>query len=95
MIPKHKRIIDLELLAFVRGIPCIACAKPGPNEAHHVSTRGSGGGDTFENCMSLCVDHHRAWHLKGPKWMCEKYPSVQYWLEAADRWDVIERGLKK
>ena len=90
---KSKRIVDEELLSVVRGLPCIACRQT-PVHAHHVTSRGAGGHDTAENLMPLCVQHHAEWHQGGPGKMVRTYPSVRYWLEAAERWDVLERIRK-
>jgi hypothetical protein len=67
----------------------VACMRM-PTEAHHVTTRGAGGSDVAENVMPLCPEHHREWHM-GISPMLEKYPSVVYWLELAERTDVLDR----
>lgn len=59
--PKHLRAVRL--------LPCLACGRPGPSEAHHVIAKGMGnskGGDDFWNVIALCTDCHTqapwAWH---------------------------------
>lgn len=87
---RNKTASDRALLELVRTLPCMACTKT-PSEAHHVTTRGAGGGDTPTNVMPLCSFHHRLWHFKGPGYMIENFKGVLYWLEFAERFDVIER----
>lgn len=79
-----------ELLALVRTLPCTACRVEPCGEAHHVTTRGAGGGDEFWNVMPLCHGHHMEWHLNPGK-MIRRYAGVFYWLECAGREDVLER----
>jgi 5-methylcytosine-specific restriction endonuclease McrA len=88
--PKHKRIVDERLLADVRGLPCMGCLSPPPSHAHHVSTKGSGGDDAYNNVMSLCGPCHAEWHQDPGKFI-RKSPVVRSWLEYAERWDVLER----
>lgn len=92
-LKKNFRVVDLELLDAVRTLPCIACLTR-PVEAHHVTTRGAGGGDTAVNVMPLCPAHHREWH-QGITPFLRKFPSVRYWLEFAGRTDVLERIARK
>ena len=87
---KPRREVNQDLVEFVRTLPCIACALPGPNHAHHVQTRGAGGGDTWNNLMPLCADHHGAWH-QNPSRFIRKFPSVYTWLFEGGRHDVLKR----
>lgn len=62
-------LIDEELRAYVRSLPCLACTILGeeqrePTEACHVTTKGIGGGD-HDNLINLCSAHHRQWHNIG------------------------------
>lgn len=88
---------DPELLKRVREMTCVACDSMWgryqryPTEAHHVTTRGAGGGDREDNVMPLCTFHHREWHKSGPGSMVRKYQTVLDWLEKWDRRDVLER----
>lgn len=84
------RIVDKELYEFVKSLPCVACGVDPGGQAHHVKTRGSGGGDTADNLMPLCFEHHRQWH-DNPRKMIRRYSGVFYWLEGADRWEVLRR----
>lgn len=90
-LKKPSRIIDLELLALVKTLPCMACGGPG-GDAHHITTRGAGGDDVADNCISLCAEHHRQWHSNGACFMMLAYPSVDFWLRRAKREDIIERA---
>lgn len=88
---KTKRIVNKELLEYIRKeLFCIVCGAPNP-QPHHVSTKGSGGQDTADNLMPLCFREHRLWHDKGAKYMTENYPSVLRWLENAGRQDVLDK----
>jgi len=96
-LTKKKRVTDPDLLAFIRTLPCLACGVS-PCDAHHVTTRKSGGGDVPENVMPLCRAHHSLWHSMGAGQMCDRFPPVKFWLEAAGRNDVftrINRVVKK
>lgn len=97
--PKHRRIKDPQLLKDVRSCPCMACRSVGetqeyPTEAHHVTTRGAGGDDAWNNVMPLCSKHHEEWH-RSPVKVIQKYPCVKNWLKLAERWDVLERYSPK
>ncbi len=50
---------------------------------HHVKSRGAGGGDTADNLMPLCAEHHREIHQIGPSGMGEKYPIIKHWFGTA------------
>lgn len=94
---KTVRIVNEQLLETVRRLPCMACASQEPKEArraviedyncgsdaHHVISKGAGGGDTPDNVMPLCRMHHQLWHSQGRTWMCERYVGVKHWLESA------------
>ncbi len=43
------------------GLPLCACA--GELDAHHITTRGAGGGDNLENGILLCRRHHQLAHM--------------------------------
>lgn len=91
--PKAPRIQDPELLATFRTFPCLACGTQ-PSEAHHITTRGAGGGDVPENLMPLCTYHHREWHDQGPGYMINGYSRIRGWLEHWSRDDVLARSKK-
>jgi hypothetical protein len=88
------RVVDEGLLGVVRGLPCLVCLTV-PVDAHHVSSVGAGGGDTWDNVMPLCREHHQQWHSRGPGFMMKSYPTIRYWLEGAGREDVFARVLRK
>ena len=77
-------VIDPFFLNEVRKLPCLCCSKPGPNEAHHVKSRGAGGGDTYFNLISLCTDCHtmgpNAWHKIGSITFLYRFPWVMSYL---------------
>lgn len=76
-----KRTQDPQYLAEVRTKLCFACGIEGRSEAHHVLSRGAGGGDDWFNVIPLCSDHHtagpRAWHKIGPISFLNEFPHVE------------------
>lgn len=91
--PKSKRIVDEDLLSIVRTLPCLACNQR-PSDAHHVTSRGSGGHDIATNVMPLCRGHHTQWHAQGPGHMVRTYPAIKHWLELAGRQDVLSKSRR-
>lgn len=89
MLPKRIRIVDEELLETVRSLPCMGCGQT-PSHPHHLTSRGAGGGDIPTNVIPLCPVHHAEFHQQPGKTI-RKYPSIRYWLEAAERYDVLAR----
>jgi hypothetical protein len=96
MYAKRPRIVDQELLATVRTLPCLACLPriERPVHAHHVTTVKSGGDDSWNNVMPLCASHHSMWHTSGPNFMIREFAAVKTWLEGAGRHDVLERAAR-
>ena len=94
MFPKNKRIVDEELLATVRLLPCLAC-RGTPSDAHHITSRKSGGHDVAENVVPLCREHHSEYHQMGPTRFMAAYPAFRYWLELAGRDDVLNKKRAK
>jgi hypothetical protein len=88
--PKNSRVTNPELLETVRTLPCLGCGHT-PCDAHHVTSRGSGGDDIATNVMPLCREHHNEWHRRGLGYMVRSYPAIQFWLEGANRTDILER----
>ena len=88
-------------LKWVRGHECaVARAEAasrypcwGRIEAHHVRTRGAGGGD--EQVISLCQGHHA--QLDSPAWSSTRFEQV-YKIDmasmAADLWRVSPHGIR-
>lgn len=76
---------DEAFLREVRALRCFACGKNPPSEAHHIWTRGAGGGDDWYNCISLCMHCHtankNAWH-RGKLKFLETYPHVWEHLQS-------------
>lgn len=90
-LQKEKRLIDKQFQEIVEWQSCVACGKIGPNDAHHVTSRGAGGGDTWNNLMPLCREHHAQWHQEGISRML-KYPRLRSWLYLHGRKDIIDRA---
>jgi 5-methylcytosine-specific restriction endonuclease McrA len=59
--PKHKRIIDKELLKKKDGY-CKYCGKWGYTENHHIKSKASGGNDEESNIIELCRECHTRVH---------------------------------
>jgi hypothetical protein len=95
VLEKIKRTVDKKMISFVRTQRCCACGRMGAVDAHHVTTRGAGGGDTENNLMPLCHEHHTEWHMIGPSKMIDKYDGVYTWLWKMGRDDVIDRALRE
>jgi hypothetical protein len=63
--PKPRGLVNKELLAAIRLMPCIWCDWRPPSEAAHILGKGIGGGrriDVKENVVPLCRLHHAAHH---------------------------------
>lgn len=79
---KKKRIIDKELIEYIKSqVPCLHCGCLGV-DAHHVIPRGRGGDDVISNLMPLCRIAHTEWHSQGMQFMREKYQAIEFWLES-------------
>ena len=84
---------------WVRGHECAVAGRAperpcwGRIEAHHVRTRGAGGGD--EQVVPLCQGHHA--QLDSPAWSSTRFEQV-YKIDmagmAADLWRVSKHGIK-
>lgn len=85
MYPKVKRHKDLDCIKRIGSLPCVACGANPPNHAHHIKTRGSGGGDYPWNLMPLDFKCHTEVHQIGLKKFCEKYPRVKEYLELCEK----------
>lgn len=88
MFPKVPRIENEALLFDIRKQPCAAC-KRAPTDAHHVTTKGAGGGDTESNVMPLCREHHTLWHTTGASRMAKRFMGIYHWLLDHERHDII------
>lgn len=87
-------------IQWVRGHNCLVYAHPkgrqdceGKVQAHHVRTRGAGGGD--EQVVPLCVIHHA--QLDSPGWSSKRFEEV-YGLNmakiAAELWLSSPHGVR-
>jgi len=85
-----KRVENKELINFIKTLKCISCGGVG-GDAHHVTTRGAGGGDTPRNLMPLCRTCHQLIHKVGFGKAIEKHHTIGEWLKRAGRHDVLER----
>jgi len=91
----NKQMVEKDPL-FIKAIgklPCLACGIEGRTEAHHVKTRGSGGGDDAWNVIPLCALHHQRWHQVGWIAFCRSYPHVFQHLHRLG-WQVRDSRLR-
>ena len=73
---------------------CLVC-KTAPCDPAHVKTRGSHGGDTEDNVISLCRKHHTEQGQIGWVKFCYKYSAVERELNKKG-WEIKEEfGFKK
>jgi 5-methylcytosine-specific restriction endonuclease McrA len=71
------RFIDKEAITVHRSFPCEICLwHDEGNCAHHLKTRGSGGGDEWFNLMTLCIRCHSMVHDYGYNKMIIKQPRL-------------------
>lgn len=78
---KKKRVRDEKFLQAIRSISCLACGRSPQSDAHHVRSKGAGGGDDFWNVIPLCCDHHTlgpdAWHRVGVQEFLKRFPHIK------------------
>jgi hypothetical protein len=87
---KTKRIVNRELIDFVKTLECIIC-RQSPCDAHHVTSVGARGDDVATNLMPLCRADHQLLHLKGLRFMIQNFPSCKIWLQNAGRNDILSK----
>jgi hypothetical protein len=79
---------DEEFLSEMRKLPCLACGRAAPSEAHHIKTKRCYG-DDYWNVLPLCADHHRGskgWH--GGIWsFLKSHPHVVEYMISVG-WDI-------
>lgn len=63
-VPKKKRIEIPENIEYIKQFPCAVCGCRA-TDAHHIHTRGAGGGDELENLIQLCRVCHQRCHQLG------------------------------
>lgn len=73
MFPKIKRFKSKENIDQIKSLPCCACGDQGPSDAHHLKSRGSGGGDELENLVPVCRRCHSLAHSMGTKRFLEYF----------------------
>jgi len=70
---------DSAFLALIRAMPCLACGIILDVEAHHIKTRGAGGGDDPWNIIPLCANDHTqaawSWHRNLDAFL-NRYPHI-------------------
>ena len=88
---KPERIQNRKLLNDVASRRCLVNSHcVGRIDPHHITTQGSGGGDTIDNVMPLCRKHHTEWGCGIGKFL-GRHPVVRKWLEAHDRWALLDK----
>lgn len=63
-VPKKKRFECPENLEYIKQFPCAVCGTRA-TDAHHIVSRGAGGGDQLENLVQLCRLCHSRCHALG------------------------------
>lgn len=81
MLKKPRRKIDKVLLAKIRTMPCVVCAKEGPSDPSHIRSRGAGGPDADWNVFPKCRSCHSQWHSFGAVRFLEKFPRFKWTLD--------------
>lgn len=62
-LDKPHRIVSPKALETIRAIGhCEVCGKYGRPQAHHLTSRGAGGGDVMENLVAACLQCHDKIH---------------------------------
>jgi hypothetical protein len=83
---------DPKFVEQIRNLRCLACGS-WPSEAHHVKSRGAGGGDDWFNLLPLCQGCHTqngdgyAWH-RGKILFLKNHPHVLEHLQKLG-WELI------
>lgn len=88
MFEKKKRIVNKKLLEEIKMQSCVVCNKK-PVDAHHLSTKGSGGDDTKENCFPFCREHHSMIHRIGINSFIQTFPRFETKMRN-NGWEIIE-----
>lgn len=76
---KNKSFKSKENIEFIKQQRCIACGKAPPNDAHHLRTRKSGGGDQLWNLLPLDRRCHQESHFIGQRSFANKYRLPVSW----------------
>lgn len=79
-LQKNPPVQDRAFLDSLKVQPCAACGL-GPCDPAHIKTRGSGGGDTWDNVLPLCREHHTEQHKRGMRFMELRYPALAHQLK--------------
>lgn len=86
---KKKITKDPNFLKRIRSLRCMACGAEPPSEAHHIKSRGAGGGDDPWNVLPLCPNHHtlsnQSWHVLGKESFLNLYPWIRSYIDTVRR----------
>lgn len=98
--PKKKRIQNQDLIDYLKErLECACCNSPPPVDMDHLTTRGAGGSDTFDNLVPLCrtvsSSCHNLRHAKGIAYLAERFPSYRAYLRMIGRFDEITKAKEK
>lgn len=91
-LPKPTRQADPVYLRFVRSHLCLVPGCQRKAEAHHVTTRGAGGGDY--TAAPLCRDHHAALHNVGLV-AFEDAHALNLWREVARLLGIYLESIRR
>jgi len=89
---KKKRFKSKENINATKKLPCVInnCECKPPMTPDHIITKGSGGGDTLNNLMPLCMYHHVMKGAKGIVYMADNYPRYYEALKERNLLDMLE-----
>ena len=80
MNKKTYRVQDTMLQSQVSQMPCVISGAPGPNDPHHLSSKGAMGGDVEWNIVPLKHELHQEFHKIGFVTFANKHPKFKEWL---------------
>jgi 5-methylcytosine-specific restriction endonuclease McrA len=69
---KKKPLRKKSNLDLIKKQGCKVCGKRNV-DAHHIVSRGAGGGDELSNLIALCREHHTEIHTIGKETFGDKY----------------------
>ena len=87
---KKKRIVDQDLLDYIKTLPCLISGEI-PSDPDHIVSRGAGGDDVANNVWPIARRYHVERHKIGLISFIKKYPVLKTWLELAGREDILRK----
>jgi hypothetical protein len=94
MFQKSKPVIDPELIAAIKQMPCCCCGARQNVDPSHIRSVGSGGGDLPHNVKPLCRSCHIQWHQYGAVEMISRNPQLKQYIENLG-WKIVDFGNRR